>query len=296
MVFKGGTSLSKVFGAIRRFSEDVDITIDHRDLAAELDPFLPGLSGSQRRRITDALRGRVQTHTTNVVKPYFERLLHDEFGSEAIVKLSDNGEQMHIPYETVVEPGSGYLREATVFLEFGGRNITEPRKSALIRPYLLDVAPALEFPEAKVEVLTAERTFWEKATLAHAACCRGKTTGDHAARHWYDLAALAKHDIARSALADASLLEDVVRYKRVFFAGEYDGCSTGGIRLVPDEPLLSVLRRDYEMMIAEGLLYGAPSTFDDIMADVTELERDINSRYKTKQPLAEEAATPTDVG
>jgi len=103
-----------------------------------------------------------------------------------------------------------------------------------------------ETPQATVQVLAPSRTFWEKATLIHAACNRSdpKLDSNGQSRHWHDLAVLADHQIGNTSMADRALLEDVVKHKNVFFRAShtnYEGCLSGSLRLIPDAPLLRLL-------------------------------------------------------
>src|SRR6056297_309724 len=124
MVFKGGTSLSKVFGAISRFSEDVDITLDYRGLDSCFDPFAEDVSRTRLSRFSKALKFFVRDHIHGVVAPHFQRTLASEFDGDIFqLKLSDDGEKLRVHYPTVLDTPSDYLG-SSVLVEFGGRNIT----------------------------------------------------------------------------------------------------------------------------------------------------------------------------
>jgi hypothetical protein len=277
MAFKGGTSLSKVFGAIRRFSEDVDVTVDYKSLDHSIDPFDARTSRTARERFTGLLRTKLADHTKNVIRPHFENLVAQlpEKPPKPIT-ISDDGEKLFIPYP------SRFGSDENVFLEFGGRNVIEPGEEHTLRPYLAAEIPDLQFPEATVRVLSASRTFWEKVTLIHVACNRSdpKLDTDRQSRHWHDLAVLADHKIGQAALADRALLEDVVKHKSIFFHtsyAKYDACLSGGLRLIPGTPFLKALRADYEKMIADGMFEGEPPRFDSIIARLKDLENQINA-------------------
>jgi Nucleotidyl transferase AbiEii toxin, Type IV TA system len=278
MAFKGGTSLSKVFGAIRRFSEDVDVTVDYKSLDQSIDPFDAKTSRTARERFTELLRTKLADHTKNVIRPHFENLVAQlaEKPPKPIT-ISDDGEKLFIPYP------SCFGSAESVFLEFGGRNVIEPGEEHTLRPYIAAEIPDLQFPEATVRVLSASRTFWEKATLIHVACNRSdpKLDADRQSRHWHDLAVLADDKIGQAALADRALLEDVVKHKSIFFRAsyaKYDACLSGGLRLIPGTPFLPALRADYEKMIADGMFEGEPPSFDSVIARLKDLEKQINAR------------------
>ncbi len=107
MAFKGGTSLSKVFGAIARFSEDVDITLDYRGLDGSFDPFAEGVSRNRLKKFSEDLKSFVPGHVHGVVAPHLQRMLTAEFNAEAFqLEVSEDGEQLRVHYPTVLEaPG-----------------------------------------------------------------------------------------------------------------------------------------------------------------------------------------------
>jgi hypothetical protein len=277
MAFKGGTSLSKVYGAIRRFSEDVDVTVDYKSLDQSIDPFDAKTSRTAKEKFTELLRTKLADHTKNVIRPHFENLVAQlaEKPPKPIT-ISDDGEKLFIPYP------SRFGADESVFLEFGGRNVIAPGEEYRLKPYIAAEIPQLQFPEATVRVLSASRTFWEKATLIHVACNRSdpKLDADRQSRHWHDLAVMADHKIGQASLADRALLEDVVRHKSVFFRAsyaKYDACLSGGLRLIPGTPLLQSLAADYEKMIADGMFEGEPPTFESIVKRLQSLEKTINA-------------------
>ncbi len=278
MAFKGGTSLSKVYGAIRRFSEDIDVTIEYKSLDQSIDPFDPKVSRTAREKYTQLLRDKLADHTSNVIRPHFENLL-TQLGEKptAPLKISEDGEKLLIPYP------SRFGKDESVLLEFGGRNVITPNEDHPLRPYIATEVRDLRFPEAKVRVLSPSRTFWEKATLIHVACNRSdpKLDADRQSRHWHDVAVLADHKIGKTSIADRQLLEDVVKHKNIFFRASYtnyEACLSGSFRLIPGKALLEALRVDYEKMIADGMFEGDPPSFDSIIARLEKLEKQINAR------------------
>lgn len=283
MAFKGGTSLSKVYRAIERFSEDIDVTVDYRSLAGTADPFQEGLSRRQQNKISDALIEQIRIHSVDVIAPYFEQALAEQFPHERVwVERGEGGvpENLGIHYTSVADGYDDYLADR-VLLEPGGRNITEPNAIHRVRPDIADYLEGLHFPAAEVSVLAGERTFWEKATLIHVECNRGtyKAGADRLSRHWYDLACLANHAIGENALKDRALLADVVKYKKVFFNNAYAGyeaCLEGNLRLIPTEATLSSLNEDYASMIRAGMFAVAPPPFSEIVARLRVLEQRIN--------------------
>ncbi len=281
MAFKGGTSLSKVFGAIQRFSEDVDVTLDFRGLEVEVDPFAPGVSRSQLGKLGEALKSKVRDHVRDVVRPGFEAALLAEFGKGAAAVTIDGTDEdaLRVQYPSVFGT-STYLRES-VLVEFGGRNTTQPNEEHDVRPDIADRLPELVFPCARVTVLSPLRTFWEKATLIHVECQRPevRSSAERLSRHWYDLARLADMPFGRDALERRDLLAEVVQVKKVFYHSgfaRYDDCLGGRLRLIPSEPSQEILRKDFAAMLDAGMFSATPPTFEMLLDRLRDLEAVIN--------------------
>lgn len=281
MAFKGGTSLSKVFGAIARFSEDVDITLDYRGLDGSFDPFAEGVSRNRLKKFSEDLKSFVRDHAHGVVAPHFQKTLAAEFDAGAFqLEVSDDGEQLRVHYPTVLEAPGDYVGNS-VLIEFGGRNITEPNEEHEVRPDIAEHVTALDFPRSKVSVLSPARTFWEKATLMHVECQRDefRTGAERLSRHWYDLAMLADLAHGKAAVADRALLANVVKHKKVFYNASYanyDACLTGQLRLIPEDAAVAALRDDFQRMIGAGMFIGEPPSFDAIVDRLRALEAAIN--------------------
>ena len=283
MAFKGGTSLSKVYGIIDRFSEDVDITLDYRAFANEFDVFAPGVSRSAIRRFSDRLKSRVDDYLRHVIGPALEAAVSELPASgRPAVRIGEDGERIRLAYPSAVDNPIGYL-DTEVLLEFGGRNIVDPSERHGIVPDIAALTPDLDWPVATVTVLSPARTFWEKATLIHVECHRRRLPAgpERLSRHWFDLACFARHDAGRAALSDRALLEDVVRHKTVFFNASYahyDQCLDGRLRLVPDNDGIDGLRSDYDAMRRGGIVGADALPFDDLIERLRALETEINRR------------------
>ena len=281
LTFKGGTALSKVFGAIDRFSEDVDVSVDYRQLMPDLyDVELASMSKSARKRASDHLRGLLTQLSHDVLVPHIEVAVDNLMGKGICqIEVDASGEKIRLRYPSVAAKG-GYLKDE-VLIELGGRNPTEPNQTRVLTAEIARILPDFEWPTAVVAVLNPTRTFWEKATLIHIECNRSEPrVGDRNFRHWYDLAKLAGHGIGAEALANITLLENVVRHKEAFYAYSnvgYDGCLSGALRLVPGKGLLEVLAADYRGMIEQRMFSGMPPDFSRIIDRIGHLETAINS-------------------
>ena len=284
LAFKGGTSLSKAFDAIARFSEDVDVTLDRRALDPELDPFTAS-SKTQAKKICTQLETLLAAYIVDVIKPYFDEHLKTELQDNTVkTKIGNTADKLVIPYPTCLENKSSYLQES-VLLELGGKNEITPSNQFQLEPYIRSIVPALEFPLPTVDVLAAERTYWEKATLIHAECNRKniKPNAGRLSRHWYDLFQLNKSEIGSAALDDLKLLEEVVNQKNVLYPSgwaKYNDC-LGSLRLIPDDTSLKSLEEDFEKMRANAMFWEEPETFQNILDELSRLETTINNMFST---------------
>lgn len=284
LAFKGGTSLSKAYGIIRRFSEDVDITYDVRALLPELagnanDPIPP--TRSQQKKWTDEIRARLPEWIAKTVTHAIEERLTAESLRARIVQ---EGDRLSIEYEAVTTH-SAYLRPA-VLLEFGARSTGEPTEARGIVCDASTALPELDFPRATPKVMRAERTFWEKATAMHVYCAQGRFRGgERFSRHWHDLCRLHDAGVADRAIADRELAQRVARHKTAFFPErdstggwiDYGRSVNGQLRLVPNGDALASLAGDYERMVGDGLLLDDAERFDELVTRCARIEELANA-------------------
>jgi hypothetical protein len=285
LVFKGGSSLSKAYGIIKRFSEDVDLTYDIRALAPDLvgssvEPLPP--NRSQEKRWTKELRTRLPLWISDHVVPALRNALADQRLS---AKVSLEGEKAFIEYDPMAK-GSGYTRPA-VMLEFGARSTGEPSEQRPVRCDASEHVTGVIFPTANPRVMRPERTFWEKATAIHVFCEHGEFRGgDRFARHWHDLTRLDQAGITNAAASDRPLALAVARHKAVFFAEkdssggaiDYEMAVSGGLHLVPGGKALEILANDYAEMVEDGLLLGDAEPFEELLAHCRDLQNRLNRR------------------
>lgn len=287
LAFKGGTSLSKVYRVIQRFSEDIDLTLDVRHLLADYGTMTPdGVppSKSQAAKWTKEVRGLLPEWIAGTLVPTLERAVERD-GLTATIRAE--GDKVYVDHDPVAA-GTGYA-SPSVMLELGARATGEPVE---VKPIVCEAAENLQeltFPTASPRVMRAERTFWEKATAAHVYCLQEKLRGDRFSRHWHDLARLAEAGIAASAVEDTALALAVAQHKSLFFPEkdaakeriDYRSAVSGAIRLVPAGAGLSRLEEDYEHMVADGLLVGDAEPFGELMNRCQELETMLNHRKRT---------------
>lgn len=283
LVFKGGSSLSKGYQIISRFSEDVDLTYDIRALAPELtgtglDP-LPS-TRSQEKRWTKEIRSRLPIWVQGQAIPWISAALADQ---KIAAKLSSEGERVYLEY-TPLAAGSGYVRPV-VLLEFGARSTGEPWEPRMITCDAARAVADVVFPHATARVMRPERTFWEKATAVHVFCEQGEFRGgERFSRHWHDLTRLDRAGMADAAMADKALALAVAKHKSMFFlerdsSGEsidYVAVVSGGLRLIPSGQALASLALDYARMLDDGLLPDGAEPFEELLGQCRALEARAN--------------------
>lgn len=284
-LFKGGTSLSKVYGAIARFSEDIDLSMSPA-LIGESPEQAHRLSNTARRKLFERMIAAARAHLHGELLPTlaadFERVLGASRRrcSWSLAVDPENADAITFAYPVAVTSAPGYVRQR-ILLEFGVRSEMSPWGEHTVTPYAADTAPdAFRNPSVSVPTLAAERTFWEKATLLHAAYHQSPTRPvTRLSRHYADLAALAAHASGAAALADLELLGRVVRHKSVFYPAQgarYDLAVPGTLRLAPHPELRDRLAVDYREM--REMFFGDAEVrpFAQIVADLEALETSIN--------------------
>lgn len=292
LVFKGGTSLSKVFGSIRRFSEDIDLSFDRADLgySGDRDPQKEGISRKQAQKLIDELTGEVERHIAGALLPALREAIARQLGGSPNGEWSleiDPGDRQAVSFHYPSSlsqgeyAGMAYITPR-VKLEFGARGEPWPIEERKVRPYAAEDFPGFfEEPDCQVTVLTARRTFWEKATALHAEAHRPaeKPTPPSFSRHYYDLAMLLDTEDGRAAAVDFDLLGHVARHKTVYFASgwaSYDTAKPGTLRLLPPATRLDELRTDYRKMAPMMFDAKAPS-FQEILDRLAVFQAEVNS-------------------
>lgn len=283
LIFKGGTSLSKAYNVIHRFSEDVDLSIDREQLGfvGDRDPEGPDLTGKKHKRLLQELEEAAK----EIVGGQLLAEIQTAFGSrlEQSFTLSvdpTDPQTILFAYLTLAESDAGYVKPVVRF-EFGARGVQLPAEQIEIAPYLHQAFPdLLENGVFGVKVLGVERTFWEKATILHMLFHQDATKplADRMSRHYYDMAQLIGHEAKKRALGKLDLLTQVAHHKSVFFKSawaNYDEAKPGSLRLVPNANLAAALRKDFAGM--REMIIGDAPKFNEILATIEAFETEINS-------------------
>lgn len=300
LTFKGGTSLSKGYGLIERFSEDIDLTIsrDAQFLRDGPDPMEKDISNNERQRRIDTLKENAQRFVSEIILPALqsdiEAALTTKNGWSLSLDTEDADKQTILfHYPKLFSYGGGFGSGAfgagsygegeigyikpQIKLEFGARGEAEPKDTCAITPIAAEEFTDLFLdPMFNVSTLHVERTFWEKATILHS-IHHGSKLRDRMSRHYYDTYILAKKGKAEQAILKPELLEQVVRNKSLMFRdtkASYDTAVFGTLQLLPKDEQLAGLKDDYAKM-AEMFMGDFPD-FSIVIAELKELQEKIN--------------------
>lgn len=286
LIFKGGTSLSKVFRLIQRFSEDIDVSLrrDYLGFDGENDPEQAASKSQQRKRV-EALREKCRLVVQNEVKEALNGAFGQILGTAGWSLESDSEDEntLNFTYPLAIAsdaPGAAYIRRAAK-LEMGAGSDPYPIGSHSLQPYAAEEFPAVfTAPACNIIVMEAERTFWEKATLLHAEYHRpeDKPTPIRLSRHYYDIMRVAPSEIGGKAIADLALLARVAAHKSVYFASNwahYETAQPGSFHLLPAAYRLEDIKRDYAGM--QDMFFGPYPSFETVIAAITALETRLNT-------------------
>jgi hypothetical protein len=292
IMFKGGTSLSKVFNAINRFSEDVDLSLSRDDLgfSGEKDPrnapnrkkaqqWIEELEAKCKQTIRDQLLPALRNNFAVVLgeADYDWSLSIDDQDTQAV----------NFAYPRDLDAGTGAVPvyvQPIVRLELGARSDHWPAGDQSMKSYAAEVFPDLfEHPVVTVRTLNAERTFWEKVTILHAEYHRQSDSPikGRLSRHYYDVHCLAQGEIGLLALQKMDLLQEVVNHKMLFFPSawaHYKTAIAGTLHLVPPDDRHKELQRDYSAM--REMIFSEPPLFEQILETLRSLEERINTSQK----------------
>ncbi len=282
--FKGGTSLSKVFRLIDRFSEDIDISLDRAALgfSGERDMANPGLSATKRKSLDEELRAAITAEVSSRILPKLAERFEAVLGKSGwkLTTSDEPNEEMTLlfHYPPAFEY-KDYLRPQ-IKIEFG-RGDQQPSQKHPVTSFVAEEFPdVVKDRSAEIAVLDCERTFWEKITLLHAENHRPDPARlkPRMSRHWSDIAVISISDRFANDKLSLDLLKTVIRFKQIYFAAnwaKYETAVPGTIRIVPNEALRKVLREDYAQM--KEMLPVDALTFDQILERLEVLEKRLNA-------------------
>lgn len=289
LLFKGGTSLSKGFGLIQRFSEDIDVTVFRDDLGeAHSAAELQHLSGKKREKALDAIREACEAYISG---PLFENLsvlaaaTTERTGLDPkrlVIKRDKDLQTLLVQYPSAT-PSDGYI-DKLVRIESGAKSALDPNSRRSIRPYLSEDVPQLDLNVSNVTIVDAERTFWDKVVILHGLRRWFETKGSlrqdghRISRHYYDIHRLLGSDVGPRAVQDVVLGAECVAHARMFFnrpAFDLASAHPPTFALTPEGEMYDALARDYTAM--QGMIFGEVPSFAAVIESVAALEKGLNS-------------------
>jgi hypothetical protein len=251
LTFKGGTSLSKIFKVINRFSEDIDVSVERTYLGFKDDKDPAKASAKQAKRLIEELGVACQKFVNEKLLNALDVAISAKLGTKKDWKLEiDN----------------------------------DDNDGQTISPYILEVLPdSFKNMDAEIRVLNIERTFWEKATILHkyAHYPENKTVPERQSRHFFDFYCLLLSDGKNKALANIDLLEKVAAHKILYFKAawaNYETAKIGSLKLVPEEKVMKAMENDYKAM--SEMFPGDVPEWGEIIDEIKKFEKDLNLRKK----------------
>lgn len=275
--FKGGTSLSKGYGVIDRFSEDVDIVLDSKVLGFNMDEVISLPSKNQKRVKADELNEKALDFYSSKLIPEMTDKINQEVNKNIEITLSREDLSIYVKYPCSF--ADDYIN-SSVKLEIGPLAAWTPNGKVLISSFIQDYYPELcDNPKFPVLVTLPKRTFWEKAVILHQEANRKNgSIPIRYSRHYYDIYKMYFTDIRQDALTDLTLLDKVRDFTIAFYDrawSEFDKARPGSFKLYPNEEYIEALKSDYDRMKKMIFSTVIPS-FEDILEVMGKLEDEIN--------------------
>ena len=279
--FKGGTSLSKAWNIIERFSEDIDIAISREYLGFAGELSRTQVSDKLRRAACSFVREKMQNDVREGL--IVMGIAPDQFGVHVNITpvSTTDPEVIYVDYQSAL-PNSEYIAH-TVKVEVGGRSMFEPLQSVMLSSIIDETFPNAAFvePPFAVSVVRPERTFLEKVMLLHEEFAKpsAEVRTERMSRHLYDLERMLHTDIAERALKDEKLYRAVVEHRRKFVnlkGFDYDTLYPQSLSLEIPADVLPLWRKDYENMQG-SMIYGKSVSFDELLTEI----RQLNERIRT---------------
>lgn len=279
LVFKGGTSLSKGWKLIERFSEDIDIAVD---------PIILGVpEGDLTKKQIKKLRKTSSLFVLEQLTPMIcEEVQREGLHSFITVDAQPNGEgdntypeprQIYLHYKSVFDKALTYLRPDVV-LEVSARSLIEPTEPIQIKSILGEHLPVLPLTDSVIHTAIPAKTFLEKVFLLHElfSVPGHGMIAEHKSRHLYDLYVMMNKDFAKKAVIDDILWESIRHHREIYTSVrdiDYTPDVRKQLRLIPREDILDTWRADYDAM-KESMIYGNKPSFDELLEGMSELQRE----------------------
>ncbi|WP_337867005.1 nucleotidyl transferase AbiEii/AbiGii toxin family protein [Ignavibacterium sp.] len=278
IVFKGGTSLSKGWNLIERFSEDIDLAIDRKFFGFDGDISKSQINKLRKNScafITKVFVSDLKNHFTN------QKAMDECEVKAKETKESDRDPQViEIDYDSAIEK-SEYL-PSRVLVEVSSRSLIEPTEDREINSLIGETYKDQSFSTKsfKIPTVLPQRTFLEKILLLHEIFSLEdiKQKSERLSRHLYDLEKLMDTEFGKTALKDDNLFVQIVNHRKIFNAIrglDYSNHVKGRIRIVPPDKVIKEWEKDYNLMRG-NMIYGKSLDFSDLLKRIKELQDKVN--------------------
>jgi predicted nucleotidyltransferase component of viral defense system len=273
--FKGGTSLSKCWNAIERFSEDVDIAVNREFLGFSGTLSKTQISDRLRRASCSFVREKLQFDLAAQLEK--DGINTDVFSVNVeITPISTTDpEKIFVEYKSLFKENP-YIKPS-VILEISGRSMNEPLKNIKIQSFLDEEFAEKSFAEKpfSVQAVVAERTFLEKICLLHEEFAKpaGTLRIERMSRHLYDLERMIDMPISENALKNKELYKSIVEHKKTFIGlknFDYNTLALDKISIIPPENVIAQWNADYRKM-QETMIYGDSLPFGKLIEKIKQL-------------------------
>lgn len=284
IIFKGGTSLSKAYHLIDRFSEDIDLIIDRHLLGFdELD------SKSQIKELRKSSGGFIIHEFREELINQLDQLGIDRklYGIRYNDHIDDTSDPntLEIYYQTVVPTDNAYIQQR-VLLEMGARSLTEPFETKSVISFLDHHYKDLDFtePSFDVRVVIPTRTFIEKVLLLHEEFSKpaDKIRTERLTRHLYDLDRIMNAEYGEMAIADDELFNTIVQHRKTVTplrGMDYSNHVKGKLSIIPPKDVMEKWEADYKTM-QENMIIGESLKWDELLGWIREIEGKFNNSFR----------------
>lgn len=282
IVFKGGTSLSKVYRLIERFSEDIDLALDWKVMGyGEKEPYEDRSNSGQikfNNKLNEDTKIFLKEKFLPILKNDFEKLLNKKNFKFYI----DTFDEQTICFDYPKFHNDDSIIQV-IRLEVGSLAEPIPSIKKNIKTYIQEAYPKVFNENISVVAVDSLRTFYEKITILHREANR--TNGNYPprySRHFYDVYKMIITDIRQESLENLNLLFSVIDFKKKFYSSnfaKYDEIKQGYLKLIPSDLGLKIFSKDYDSM--KNMLFGEKIQFENIIKELKEYEKELNNVIKS---------------
>lgn len=294
LLFKGGTSLSKAYDLISRFSEDIDITVYREDIGHSTDiATMQDWGKNKRNAYLDQIKTTCSTYILGDLKDRLILQIQNELKNAGIsmpalqvtIDPTDKDQQtLLVEYPSLEASGNDDYIESKVKIEAGAKSALDPSQLITIKPYVAQEFIGGDLSVPNVNCIAPERTFWDKAVIAHGlrawfeARNSLRNNGNRISRHYYDLHMLFNNEVGQNAIKDINLGKECALHASIFFFdkdSQQKAAAEGNFLICPSEAMIPSLRKDYEQM--SMMIFGSTPTFDEILESIQSASKQLQA-------------------